>query len=92
LIADKSSLAGYDQRGNGYGHDSYRFTYSLADRCGAELASQPELGLLPLGTARIGPAGGHHSGGYWTALSTLGSLARAAHRRDSSRPDDVQDF
>ena len=50
------------------GHDFDSPTDSIADRRGAELASQQELGLLPFGTVRIDPASGYHSCACWTAL------------------------
>ena len=51
---------------DGYDFDSS--TDSVADRRGAELASQQELGLLPFRTARIDPASDYHSCANWTAL------------------------
>src|SRR5437773_1511839 len=67
------------------GHDFDSSTDFVADRRGAELASQQELGLLPLRTARIDPACGCHTCANWTALEARASLARTWARSCSVR-------
>ena len=58
------------------GHDFDSSTGFVADRRGAELATQQELGLLPFRTARSDPASDNHTGAHWTALEDRASLAR----------------
>ena len=54
------------------GHDFDSSTDFVADRRGAELATQQELGLLPFRTARSDPASSYHTCAHGTALEGQG--------------------